>query len=193
MCLRPRTFMIPNTPSSSLASGGSSTALGNRHRSLKRMARATEILLIDMPIWMHFWLAAERQIAWGSGNLDNTPGGIAAHAADRGSVQDNLGCRAKLDARHSCALRCGGTAGEGCHPPEGCGRVERFHPKRCLAKIGFCGDVRAFKTEYAAARRIHANAPAPRRRAPQPRGPIVWRSSRLACSSSRLMAASSSV
>jgi adenylate kinase family enzyme len=27
-----------------------------------RLARATDIVLVDMPLWMHFWLAAERQI-----------------------------------------------------------------------------------------------------------------------------------
>jgi hypothetical protein len=28
-----------------------------------RLSRATEIILVDMPLWMHFWPAAERQIA----------------------------------------------------------------------------------------------------------------------------------
>ena len=27
-----------------------------------RLMRATWIIVIDMPLWMHFWLAAERQI-----------------------------------------------------------------------------------------------------------------------------------
>jgi hypothetical protein len=30
-----------------------------------------------MPLWMHFWLAAERQIAWVSGTLVHAPGGIS--------------------------------------------------------------------------------------------------------------------
>jgi hypothetical protein len=51
--------------------------LGRQVSIPERMARATEIVLIDMPLWMHFWLAAERQIAWVSGTLDHTPGGIA--------------------------------------------------------------------------------------------------------------------
>jgi len=42
----------------------------------ERIGRATEVILIDMPLWMHFWLAAERQIAWASGRLEHTPGGI---------------------------------------------------------------------------------------------------------------------
>ncbi|MFS8110949.1 adenylate kinase [Rhizobium jaguaris] len=41
-----------------------------------RIDRATEIILIDMPLWMHFWLAAERQITWASGELAHSPGGL---------------------------------------------------------------------------------------------------------------------
>jgi hypothetical protein len=33
--------------------------------------------LIDMPLWMHFWLAAERQTAWARGGLDDPPAGAA--------------------------------------------------------------------------------------------------------------------
>ena len=51
--------------------------LGQRASVPSRLARATEIILIDMPLWMHFWLAADRQIAWATGNLNNAPGGIA--------------------------------------------------------------------------------------------------------------------
>jgi adenylate kinase family enzyme len=39
--------------------------------------RATEIILIDMPLWVHFWLAAERQILWASGKIEHPPAGIA--------------------------------------------------------------------------------------------------------------------
>lgn len=41
-----------------------------------RIERATEIILIDMPLWIHFWLAAERQMAWSSGTIKNPPAGI---------------------------------------------------------------------------------------------------------------------
>ena len=41
-----------------------------------RLERATEIIFIDMPLWMHFWLAAERQIAWAKGELERPPAGI---------------------------------------------------------------------------------------------------------------------
>jgi adenylate kinase family enzyme len=52
--------------------------LGSLNSIPARLARATEIILIDMPLWMHFWLAAERQMAWMSGNLEHAPGGISA-------------------------------------------------------------------------------------------------------------------
>lgn len=52
--------------------------LGQQASIPQRIARATAVILVDMPIWIHFWLAAERQIAWASGRLDNAPGGIAA-------------------------------------------------------------------------------------------------------------------
>lgn len=52
--------------------------LGHRNSIPGRIDRATEIILIDMPLWMHFWLAAERQISWHSGKLDHTPGGLSA-------------------------------------------------------------------------------------------------------------------
>ncbi len=51
--------------------------LGRQASIPNRLARATKIILIDMPLWMHFWLAAERQIAWASGKLVHAPGGIS--------------------------------------------------------------------------------------------------------------------
>ena len=42
-----------------------------------RLRRATDMFLIDMPLWMHFWLAAERQIKWSNGPIDYPPGEIA--------------------------------------------------------------------------------------------------------------------
>jgi adenylate kinase family enzyme len=51
--------------------------LGRRNSIAERVGRATEIILIDMPLWMHFWLAAERQIAWARGSLDHPPAGAA--------------------------------------------------------------------------------------------------------------------
>jgi adenylate kinase family enzyme len=51
--------------------------LGRRDSIAERLARATEIVLIDMPLWMHFALAAERQTAWAQGRLDDPPAGSA--------------------------------------------------------------------------------------------------------------------
>jgi hypothetical protein len=50
--------------------------LGRQALIAPRIGRATAVILIDMPLWMHFWLAAERQIAWASGALDHAPAGI---------------------------------------------------------------------------------------------------------------------
>jgi hypothetical protein len=41
-----------------------------------RLARATDIVLVDLPLWMHFWLAAERQIRWSTGAIENPPAGL---------------------------------------------------------------------------------------------------------------------
>src|SRR5262249_23953133 len=51
--------------------------LGRQESIPQRLCRATDIVLIDMPLWMHFWLAAERQVQWASGSLESPPAGIA--------------------------------------------------------------------------------------------------------------------
>jgi adenylate kinase family enzyme len=43
-----------------------------------RMTRATDIVLVDLPLWVHFWLAAERQMDWSSGRIEHPPAGLAA-------------------------------------------------------------------------------------------------------------------
>lgn len=40
-----------------------------------RIERATEIILVDMPLWVHFWFAAERQITWATGTIEHPPAG----------------------------------------------------------------------------------------------------------------------
>jgi adenylate kinase family enzyme len=50
--------------------------LGRRDSIPARLARATDIVLVDMPLWMHFWLAAERQIRWSTGTIENPPAGL---------------------------------------------------------------------------------------------------------------------
>jgi hypothetical protein len=52
--------------------------LGRLETLQARLRRATRIVLIDMPLWVHFWLAAERQIAWARGSIDHPPAGAAA-------------------------------------------------------------------------------------------------------------------
>jgi hypothetical protein len=51
--------------------------LGRRESITARLARATAIVLVDLPVWVHFQLAAERQIAWAAGTLAHPPAGIA--------------------------------------------------------------------------------------------------------------------
>ena len=58
--------------------------LGRQNSIADRISRSTEIILIDMPLWMHFWLAAERQIAWSSGTLEHAPAGIARMPPTKG-------------------------------------------------------------------------------------------------------------
>ncbi|MEM1038246.1 MAG: adenylate kinase [Pseudomonadota bacterium] len=40
-----------------------------------RLRRATDIILIDLPIWQHYWLAAERQRRWQDLPPGEHPGG----------------------------------------------------------------------------------------------------------------------
>lgn len=47
--------------------------LGQLGSIQSRLNRSTMIILVDMPLWMHFWLAAERQIAWSTGRIDHPP------------------------------------------------------------------------------------------------------------------------
>ncbi len=50
--------------------------LGQLDSIAQRVERATHVILIDMPLWMHFWLAAERQIHWAKGHAVQAPGDI---------------------------------------------------------------------------------------------------------------------
>ena len=86
--------------------------LGRQDSIAERLARSTEIILIDMPLWMHFWHAAERQIAWAQGLLADPPCGRCRNAADAGTVQDDVGGRSNLAAGRSQHVRGGGTGGQ---------------------------------------------------------------------------------
>lgn len=50
--------------------------LGMLETIAPRLSRATDIVFVDMPLWVHFWLAAERQWAWAARKLDNPPAGL---------------------------------------------------------------------------------------------------------------------
>jgi adenylate kinase family enzyme len=52
--------------------------LGRRDSVPARLDRATDIIVIDMPLWIHFWLAAERQIKWSRGAIEYPPVGLAS-------------------------------------------------------------------------------------------------------------------
>jgi len=83
---------------------GSSTALANKRPFRIASPEATEIILIDMPLWIHFWLAAERQIAWASGKLEHTPGRISTIPPTDALFPNHMGGRADLDAGGESAV-----------------------------------------------------------------------------------------
>ena len=58
--------------------------LGSRTSLPGRLQRATHIVLIDMSLWVHFWLAAERHTAWSAGRLEHPPAGSTEPAPLRG-------------------------------------------------------------------------------------------------------------
>ncbi len=53
------------------------TGLGRRESIPARLARATDIVIIDLPLWVHLERAMERQAAWAAGTLAHPPAGIA--------------------------------------------------------------------------------------------------------------------
>ena len=50
--------------------------LGSQASIAARLECATDIVLVDMPLWVHFWLAAERHAQWVAGRLEHPPAGI---------------------------------------------------------------------------------------------------------------------
>ncbi|MEM7021639.1 MAG: adenylate kinase [Pseudomonadota bacterium] len=50
--------------------------LGRLDSIPSRIERATMLILIDLPLWQHFCLAAERQTAWALGKLEHKPAGV---------------------------------------------------------------------------------------------------------------------
>ena len=51
---------------------------GNFESVVLRFERADTVILVDLPLWVHYWLAAERQIAWAKGAAECTPAGHGA-------------------------------------------------------------------------------------------------------------------
>jgi len=58
--------------------------LGSRDSIPRRLERATEIVLVDLPLWLHYALAAERQIAWAQGVIVGAPAGASEPPPTRG-------------------------------------------------------------------------------------------------------------
>src|SRR5262249_52746069 len=58
--------------------------LGARSSLPAGLQRAPHFVLIDMPLWVHFWLAAERHVAWSAGRLEHPPAGSTKPAPLRG-------------------------------------------------------------------------------------------------------------
>jgi hypothetical protein len=50
--------------------------LGAHDSIPERLARATAVVLVDMPLWVHFWFAADRQARWAAGQLQHPPASI---------------------------------------------------------------------------------------------------------------------
>jgi adenylate kinase family enzyme len=77
--------------------------LGRLQSIPQRLSRSTDIVLIDLPLWMHFWLAAERQLQWAAGDLKNPPAGIAQMPrtealSGRSGRSTRPGCRRSADS-----------------------------------------------------------------------------------------------
>jgi hypothetical protein len=61
--------------------------LGSRASIPRRLRRATHVVLVDMPLWVHFWLAAERHDDWLAGRLEHPPAGSREPAPLKGLFQ----------------------------------------------------------------------------------------------------------
>jgi hypothetical protein len=76
--------------------------LGRLESIPERLARATDIILVDMPLWVHFWLAAERQIEWSTGTIENPPAcRLRRRCSGRSGRSIKTGCRKSVGSSHS--------------------------------------------------------------------------------------------
>jgi adenylate kinase family enzyme len=87
--------------------------LGRQDSIAERLARSTEIVLIDMPLWIHFALAAERQIT------GRTDGSMIRRRVLR-----------KCRRRDSCFVPCGRLSRPGCRTFAACARRPSWGAKR---------------------------------------------------------------
>ena len=57
---------------------GAVDGMGRPTAVAARLERATHVVLVDLPPWRHFALAARRDAAWRAGALEHPPAGMAA-------------------------------------------------------------------------------------------------------------------
>jgi hypothetical protein len=92
--------------------------LGTRASIPARLQRATVVVLIGTPLWVHFWLAAERQCQWVDRSLDHPPANSAQAPPPKAlfetiSQVDAIGCPESAIcwmARSARASRCSASA-----------------------------------------------------------------------------------
>jgi len=99
---------------------GSSTGWGGLTQFPTDWRERTDIVVVDMPLWMHFWLAAERQIRWSTGGIENPPAGLT-----------------KMHPRRRCSEPSGRSIKTGCRRSAGSSRFEK-----ATRKNGFFGSAR---------------------------------------------------
>jgi len=51
--------------------------LGRQNSIASRLASATHIVLVDFPLWQHYWLAAKRELDWLKGETVDLPAGLS--------------------------------------------------------------------------------------------------------------------
>ena len=59
----------------------------------ERMEQSDTLIFVDLPLWMHFWLAAERQISLARGQSRSDPvEGCDDLANNEATLRNNLAC-----------------------------------------------------------------------------------------------------
>jgi adenylate kinase family enzyme len=51
--------------------------LGRKDSIDSRLASSTHIVLVDFPLWQHYWLAAKRELDWIKGDKSDLPAGMS--------------------------------------------------------------------------------------------------------------------